>query len=40
MAGEIYSEIKIGKATIKLLKMNDVDLIILRGLLSELGRYP
>lgn len=40
MAGEIYSESKIGKATIKLLKMNDVDLIILRGLLSELGRYP
>lgn len=40
IAGEIYSESKIGKATIKLLKMNDVDLIILRGLLSELGRYP
>ena len=38
--GEIYSEGKIGKATIKLLKINDVDLIILRGLLSDLGRYP
>jgi HNH endonuclease len=38
--GEIYSETKMGKATIKLLKMNDVDLIILRGLLSELDRYP
>ena len=35
-----YFESKIGKATIKLLKMNDVDLIILRGLLSDLGRYP
>jgi hypothetical protein len=38
--GEVYSETKIGKATIKLLKINDVDLIILRGLLIELGRYP
>ncbi len=38
--GEIYSETKMGIATIKLLKMNDVDLIILRGLLSDLGRYP
>jgi hypothetical protein len=37
---EVYSETKIGKATIKLLKINDVDLIILRGLLIELGRYP
>ena len=35
-----HFESKIGKATIKLLKMNDVDLIILRGLLSDLGRYP
>lgn len=40
ITGELYSETKIGKATIKLLKINDVDLIILRGLLIELKRYP
>jgi hypothetical protein len=38
--GEIIPITKTGKTTIKLLKMNDVDLIILRALLSELGRFP
>jgi HNH endonuclease len=38
--GEIIAKTKIGKATIKLLKMNDIDLIILRNMLSEIGRYP
>jgi len=38
--GEIVAKTKIGKATIKLLKMNDIDLIILRNILSEIGRYP
>jgi hypothetical protein len=38
--GEIIPITKTGKATIKLLKMNDVDLIILRALLSELERFP
>jgi HNH endonuclease len=37
--GEIISKTKIGYATIKLLKMNDVDLMILRKLLTELNRY-
>ena len=38
--GEILAKTNIGKATIKLLKMNDVDLMILRTMLSEIGRYP
>ena len=38
--GEIYSKSKVGSATIKLLKMNDVDLLILRKILSEIGIYP
>jgi hypothetical protein len=38
--GEIVPKTKIGQATIKLLKMNDIDLMILRNMLSEIGRYP
>jgi hypothetical protein len=38
--GEIIAKTKIGRATVKLLKMNDIDLIILRNMLSEIGRYP
>ena len=38
--GEVLAKTKTGNATIKLLKMNDVDLIILRNILSEIGRYP
>ncbi len=38
--GEILPLSDIGKATIKLLQMNDVDMIILRRVLYESGRYP
>ena len=38
--GEILSLSKIGEGTIKLLRLNNVDLVVLRKLLSEIGRYP
>ncbi len=38
--GEILPLSDIGKGTIKLLQMNNVDLIILRRILAESGRYP
>jgi hypothetical protein len=38
--GEIIPLSDIGKGTIKLLQMNDVDLIILRRVLAASGRYP
>ena len=38
--GEILAISKIGAASIKLLKFNDIDLLILRKILGEAGRYP
>ncbi len=38
--GQILPKTKIGQATIKLLKLNNPDLLIIRRLLSESGRYP
>lgn len=38
--GLIIAKTKIATATIKLLKMNDIDLVILRGILSEINRFP
>lgn len=40
LEGEIIAKTKIGEATIKLLQFNNPDLLILRKLLSEVGRYP
>jgi hypothetical protein len=38
--GEIVSLTRIGQATIKLLRFNQADLVILRQLLTQAGRYP
>lgn len=38
--GEILPKTRIGKATIKLLKLNQPDLLISRQILSQSGRYP
>ena len=38
--GEILAKTRIGAATIKVLEMNNVDRIILRQELMEIGRYP
>jgi len=38
--GEILPLSEVGIATIKLLQLNNVDLIILRKILSQIGRYP
>lgn len=38
--GEILHKSRIGQATVKLLRFNEPDLLILRKLLQKLGRYP
>jgi hypothetical protein len=38
--GSIQAKTRIAEATIKLLYLNDPDLIILRQLLAEIGHYP
>ena len=38
--GEIIGKTRIGKATIKLLQLNQPDLLISRQILSQSGRYP
>jgi HNH endonuclease len=38
--GEITAKTRIGQASIKIFKFNQPDLLILRKLLYELGRYP
>ncbi len=38
--GSIQPKTRTGEASIKLLHLNDPDLIILRQLLAEIGRYP
>lgn len=38
--GEIIAKNRIGQASIKIFKFNEPDLLILRKLLFELGRYP
>jgi hypothetical protein len=38
--GEIIPKTNIGRATVKLLQFNSPDLLILRKLLHEVGRYP
>ncbi len=38
--GEILAKSRIGQATLKLLKFNEPDLLILRRLLTQSGRYP
>ena len=38
--GEIVAKTRIGQASIKIFKFNEPDLLILRKLLFELGRYP
>jgi hypothetical protein len=38
--GEIIPKTQIGQASIKIFKFNQVDLLILRSLLSKIGRYP
>ncbi len=38
--GEILAKTRIGEATIKLLKLNEPERLILRRLLAEIGRYP
>lgn len=38
--GQITSKSRIGRATIKVLRFNEPDLVILRQLLSQAGRYP
>ncbi|MCU0443342.1 MAG: HNH endonuclease [Microscillaceae bacterium] len=38
--GEIIPQTKIGQATVKLLQLNHPDLLIIRQMLSEAGRYP
>lgn len=38
--GQILPLTKIAQATIKLLKLNNPDLLIIRQLLNEAGRYP
>jgi DNA-directed RNA polymerase subunit RPC12/RpoP len=38
--GEIIALTRIGEATVKLLRFNQVDLVILRRLLMQAGRYP
>jgi 5-methylcytosine-specific restriction endonuclease McrA len=40
LEGEIIPKTNIGRATVKLLKFNSPDLLILRKLLHEVGRYP
>lgn len=38
--GEIIPLTRIGQATTKLFRVNEPDLLILRSLLTEVGRYP
>jgi HNH endonuclease len=38
--GEIIPLTRIGQATVKLLRFNQADLVILRRLLMQVGRYP
>lgn len=38
--GEIISKTQIGEATLKIFKFNKPDLLILRRILHEVGRYP
>lgn len=38
--GEVLHKSRIGQATVKLLRFNEPDLMVLRKLLQELGRYP
>lgn len=38
--GELLGITEVGKVTINLLKMNHIDLLILRKLLTDLKRYP
>lgn len=38
--GEIIALSKIGEATIKLLKMNHPDILIIRRTLAKIGKYP
>ena len=40
LEGEIIPKTNIGRATVKLLQFNSPDLLILRKLLHEAGRYP
>lgn len=40
VGGEISPKTRIGQATVKLLRYNEPDLVILRQLLMSLGRYP
>jgi len=40
LEGEIIPKTNIGRATVKLLQFNSPDLLILRKLLHEVGRYP
>lgn len=40
LEGEIIPQSNIGRATVKLLQFNSPDLLILRNLLHEVGRYP
>lgn len=37
--GEILPKTRIGQATVKVLKVNEPDLLILRQLLTQIGRY-
>lgn len=38
--GEIIAKTRIGKASVKIFQFNKPDLLILRRLLSEVGKYP
>ena len=38
--GEILALSEVATGTIKLLQLNNIDLVILRKILSEIGRYP
>ena len=38
--GEIIAKTRVGRASVKLLRVNEPDRLILRQLLAQLGRYP
>ncbi len=38
--GEIIAKTRVGRASVKLLRLNEPDRLILRQFLAQLGRYP